>query len=56
MARDRAANTVLLDEMVGLLGEIAADLVFVGGYATGPLVTSLRAQSVRVTTDVDVVA
>ncbi len=50
------ANTALLDEMVGLLGEVAADLVFVGGCATGLLVTSLRAQSVRVTTDVDVVA
>jgi hypothetical protein len=50
------ANTALLDEMVGLLGEVAVDLVFVGGCATGLLVTSLRAQGVRVTTDVDVVA
>ena len=49
-------NTELLDTMVGLLGDLAADLVFVGGCATELLVTATRAQSVRVTTDVDVVA
>lgn len=49
-------NTELLDTMVGLLGDVADDLVFVGGCATGLLVTAIRVQSVRVTTDVDVVA
>ena len=49
-------NMELLDTMVGLLGDLAADLVFVGGCATELLVTVARAQSVRVTTDVDVVA
>lgn len=48
-------NTELLDTMVGLLGDLAGDLVFVGGCATELLVTVARAQSVRVTTDVDVV-
>jgi hypothetical protein len=45
----------LLDTMVGLLGDIADDLVFIGGCATGLWVTAIRVQSVRVTTDVDVV-
>ena len=53
---DLGVNTLLLDEMVGLLGEVAVDLVFVGGCATGLLVTSSRAQGVRVTTDVDAVS
>jgi predicted nucleotidyltransferase len=49
-------NTELLDTMVGLLGDVADDLVFVGGCATGLLITATRVQSVRATTDVDVVA
>jgi hypothetical protein len=51
-----AANTALLEEMVRLLGEVADDLVFVGGCATGLLVTSVRPDYIRATTDVDVVA
>ena len=47
-----AANTALLEEMVRILDEIADDLVFVGGCATGLLVTSVSAQAVRITTDV----
>lgn len=58
MTADRPVdpNLYLLDSMVRRLGEIAEDLVFVGGCATGLLVTTPRAQSVRVTNDVDVVA
>jgi len=50
------ANTALLAQMVDRLGEVADALVFVGGCATGLLVTVPRAQGVRVTMDVDVVA
>ena len=51
-----AANTALLSGMVDRLGDVAETLVFVGGCATGILVTVTRAQGVRVTMDVDVVA
>ena len=51
----RATNLALLTRMVALLGDFAESLVFVGGTATGLLVTAVRAQAVRVTTDVDVV-
>ena len=50
------ANVALLTRMVDLLGEVANSLVFVGGCATGLLVTAVRTQAVRVTTNVDVVA
>ena len=50
------ANVALLTRMVDLLGEVANSLVFVGGCATGLLVTAVRAQAVRGTTDVEVVA
>lgn len=58
MTPDRSIDPNLhrLDSMVGRLGRIADVLVFVGGCATGLLVTTPRAQSVRVTHDVDVVA
>ena len=49
-------NTQLLDRMVGQLGDIADELVFIGGCATGLFITTPRVQSVRVTTDVDVIA
>ncbi len=52
----RDANIALLSAMVDFLGDVADALVFVGGCATGLLVTAERAQAVRVTTDVDVVA
>lgn len=51
-----AANIALLRETVAKLGDIAESLVFVGGCATGLLVTSVRTQAVRVTVDVDAVA
>jgi predicted nucleotidyltransferase len=52
----RAANTALLEQMVGLLGDVVTDLVFVGGCATGLFVNTVRAEEIRVTSDVDVVA
>jgi predicted nucleotidyltransferase len=51
-----SANVALLSQMVALLGDLADALVFVGGCATGLLVTEVRAGTVRMTTDVDVVA
>jgi hypothetical protein len=50
------SNVALLREVVVKLGALADSLVFVGGCATGLLVTAVRAQAVRVTVDVDTVA
>ncbi len=49
------ANRALLIATVERLGELAEKFVFVGGCATGLLITSLRSQAIRVTIDVDVV-
>jgi predicted nucleotidyltransferase len=49
------ANTALLSEMVHRLGDLANNFVFVGGCATGLLITTTRAQIIRGTDDVDVV-
>lgn len=49
------ANLELLRLTVTRLSELADEFVFVGGCATGLLVTDVRPQSVRVTIDVDVV-
>jgi hypothetical protein len=48
-------NRALLVATVKRLGELAEKFVFVGGCATGLLVTSVRSQAVRMTIDVDVV-
>jgi predicted nucleotidyltransferase len=55
--RDLGAETnrALLLNTVVRLGELADQFVFVGGCATGLLVTAVRSQTVRVTIDVDVV-
>ncbi len=49
------ANLALLRLTVARLGDLNDELVFVGGCATGLLITATRAQAIRVTTDVDVV-
>lgn len=49
-------NLAQLGVVAAVLGELRASLVFVGGCATGLLVTAARAQRIRVTTDVDLVA
>ena len=49
-------NLSLLVSVVKALGNLCDSLVFVGGCATGLLVTARRAQTMRATTDVDVVA
>ncbi len=55
-ARGGEANLVLLAEVAARLGALRESLVFVGGCATGLLVTSPRAQPIRMTLDVDLVA
>ncbi len=48
-------NLIILEAMVKALGDLRDALVFVGGCSTGLLVTSVQAQPIRVTKDVDVV-
>jgi predicted nucleotidyltransferase len=55
-ARGADANLALLAEVAARLGVLRDTLVFVGGCATGLLATAPRAQSIRVTLDVDLVA
>lgn len=50
------ANLALLAGVASSLGALRESLVFVGGCATGLLVTAPRAQSIRITLDVDLVA
>lgn len=57
MAREASdPNRAILTLVAQALGELCQELVFVGGCATGLLVTSVRAQRVRMTADVDLVA
>jgi predicted nucleotidyltransferase len=49
-------NLAILEISVQALGELSDSLVFVGGCATGLLVTRIRANQIRATEDVDVVA
>ena len=48
-------NLEILILVADALGELREELVFVGGCATGLLLTAQRAQSIRPTNDVDVV-
>ena len=48
-------NIIILEAMVKALGDLSGAVVFVGGCSTGLLVTSVQAQPIRVTKDVDVV-
>ncbi len=57
VAREAAdPNRAILSLVARALGDLCEELVFVGGCATGLLVTSVRAQMVRITEDVDLVA
>ena len=55
IARADNPNLAILEIAVQALGELTDSLVFVGGCATGLLVTSIRAHQIRPTEDVDVV-
>lgn len=48
-------NLAMVEVAAQALGELCESLVFVGGCATGLLVTTVRAQDIRATEDVDVV-
>ncbi len=50
------ANLAILNMAALALGQLCDSLVFVGGCATGLLVTNVRSQPIRVTRDVDLVA
>ena len=49
-------NLAILTTVASALGPLRESLVFVGGCATGLLVTNVRAQPIRMTDDVDLVA
>ena len=49
-------NLAILSHVATAIGSLRETLVFVGGCATGLLVTDVRAQPIRATIDVDLVA
>jgi hypothetical protein len=49
-------NLAMLEIVARMLGDLCDSLVFVGGCATGLLVTTVRSHQIRATQDVDVVA
>jgi len=55
MANTQNPNLEILELAIHQLGELAADLVFVGGCATGLLLTDPAAAPVRATYDVDAI-
>lgn len=50
------SNVAMLEIVAQMLGDLCESLTFVGGCATGLLVTTVRARQIRLTQDVDVVA
>ena len=56
MANTQNPNLEILELAIHQLGELADDLVFVGGCATGLLITDPAAAPVRATYDVDAIA
>ena len=55
MARAQNPNLFILEQAVGQLGELADEMVFLGGCATGLLITDPAAPPIRVTRDVDAI-
>ncbi len=55
MAREQNPNIMILEAAADGLGPLANDLVFLGGCATGLLLTDVAAPAIRVTKDVDVI-
>ncbi len=49
-------NRALLELVAQALGPVCADVVFVGGCATGLLLTQARPDNIRITEDVDIIA
>ena len=52
----RHPNVEMLEVVVAALGELTEEMVFVGGCATGLLITDMARPPVRATQDVDVIA
>lgn len=55
MHREGNPNLRILEIAVEHLGPLADDMVFLGGCATGLLLTDVAAPPIRVTQDVDVI-
>lgn len=55
MAREKNPNLEIMILAADQLGELVDDMVFLGGCATGLLITDLAAPPIRVTRDVDVI-
>ncbi len=55
MRREQNPNIQILEATVGLLGPLVDDMVFLGGCATGLLLTDVAAPPIRITQDVDVI-
>ena len=55
MAREKNPNLEILRLAIDRLGELADELVFVGGCATGLLISDNAAPPIRVTRDVDAI-
>lgn len=55
MHRERNPNRLILELVVERLGPLADNMVFLGGCATGLLLTDVAAPPIRVTQDVDVI-
>jgi predicted nucleotidyltransferase len=55
MIRAQNPNIQILEIAVDRLGELVSEMVFVGGCATGLLITDSAAPPIRVTQDVDVI-
>ena len=55
MARQRNPNIEILTVAVDKLAPLKDEMVFLGGCATGLLITDPAAPSVRFTTDIDVI-
>jgi predicted nucleotidyltransferase len=55
MQRQNNPNLMILELAVNALGALVDDMVFIGGCATGLLITDLAAPAIRATKDVDVI-
>jgi hypothetical protein len=55
MHRERNPNLEILESVVRQLGPLVDKMVFLGGCATGLLLTDIAAPPIRVTEDVDVI-
>jgi len=55
MVKQQNPNLELLELVIAQLGELADDMVFVGGCATGLLITDPAAPQIRITNDVDAI-